>query len=164
MVAMFGGWLQHPGLWCLNRHSVPAAFAIGLFAGLIPGPVQMLAALLLAVPLRKNIPVALLTTLYSNPLTIVPLYVVAYQYGSLFLPGEQHMGRLPMYEMDWGDWVGSLMALVDWSLALGKPLAIGIVALALTLALVGYIVARVGWRLYVLAAWKKRRARRQARR
>ena len=66
-------WLQHPALWHLNRRSVSGAFAIGLFAGLIPGPLQMLVALLLAVPLRKNIPVALVTTFYTNPFTIVPL-------------------------------------------------------------------------------------------
>ena len=45
----------------------------------------MLVALLIAVPLRKNMPVALLTTLYTNPLTIVPLYVLAYAYGRLLL-------------------------------------------------------------------------------
>src|SRR5712672_1997136 len=42
LVSLFGRWLQHPNLWHLNRRSVPGAFAIGLFAGLIPGPLQML--------------------------------------------------------------------------------------------------------------------------
>jgi len=51
----FGSWLHHPNLWCLNRRSVSGAVAIGLFCGLIPGPLQMLGALLLAIPLRKNI-------------------------------------------------------------------------------------------------------------
>jgi uncharacterized protein (DUF2062 family) len=162
MVAMFGGWLQHPGLWCFNRHTVPAAFAIGLFAGLIPGPVQMLAALLLAVPFKKNLPVALITTLYSNPLTIVPLYLVAYQYGALFVSGEQRAGMPPLYEMRWSDPAGSMMALLDWSLALGKPLAIGIVLLALTLALAGYVAARVGWRIYIVHHWNQRKKRRLA--
>src|SRR5437773_2123506 len=81
LVSMFGTGLQHPNLWHFNRRSVPGAVAIGLFAGLIPGPLQMLGALLLAIPLRKNIPVALVTTFYTNPFTIVPLYVIAYRYG-----------------------------------------------------------------------------------
>src|SRR5258707_7217360 len=51
LVTMFGGWLQHPNLWHFNRRSIPGALAIGLFAGLVPGPLQMLTALLLAVPL-----------------------------------------------------------------------------------------------------------------
>lgn len=162
MVRAFGTWLHHPNLWHLNRRSVSGAVAIGLFSGLVPGPLQMLTALLLAVPLKKNLPVALVTTLYTNPLTIVPLYLLAYQYGSLFVPGEQRPGRLPTYEMDWSDWVGSMQALVDWALALGKPLAIGLVALALTLALLGYVAVQVGWRVYVRLAWRARARRRAA--
>src|SRR5262245_61692111 len=79
-LAWCSGWLGHPNLWSLNRDSVAGAFAIGLFAGLIPGPLQMLGAALLAIPLRKNLPVALATTFYTNPLTIAPLYVLAYGY------------------------------------------------------------------------------------
>ena len=157
LVAFFGPWLQHPGLWCLNRRTVPGAVAIGLFCGLIPGPFQMLGALLLAVPLRQNLPVALITTLYTNPFTIVPLYVVAYHYGALLLPGSSRQGAIPLYEVDWSDWAGSLHALADWMVALGKPLALGLVALALTLALVGYVATSLAWRLHVLHSWRKRR-------
>jgi uncharacterized protein len=160
LVAFFGRWLQHPNLWCLNRRSVPGAVAIGLFAGLIPGPLQMLTAVLLAVPLRMNLPVALITTLYTNPLTIVPLYLLAYQYGALLLGDVQRAGQLPMYEMSWGDWLGSMQALLDWCMALGKPLAVGLVALALTLAALGYCVVRIGWRGYVLVAWRARKRKR----
>ena len=163
VVAMFGTWLHHPNLWCLNRRSVPGALAIGLFCGLIPGPLQILGALLLAVPLKKNLPVAIVTTFYTNPLTIVPLYLIAYQYGALLIPGEQRPARMPGFEVDWTDWAGSLGALLDWAVALGKPLAIGLVALGLTFSLAGYVVARFGWEIYVRAAWNKRRARRQAR-
>jgi len=157
---MFGPWLGHPGLWCLNRHCVPGAVAIGLFCGLIPGPFQMLGALLLAVPLRQNVPVALLVTLYTNPLTIVPLYLVAYRYGVALLPGDAGASVLPpLYEVDWSDWIGSARALLDWMLALGKPLAVGLVALALTLALAGYVVTRVAWRLHVVYSWGRRKHR-----
>ena len=161
LVTFFGGWLHHPNLWHFNRRSVAGGFAIGLFAGLVPGPLQMLTALLLAVPLRKNIPVALLTTLYTNPFTIVPLYLVAYRYGALFLPESARAGPMPLYEMDWSDWIGSLHALLDWMMALGKPLAIGLVALALTLALAGYVAVNVGWRLYIVASWRRRKSRRR---
>jgi uncharacterized protein (DUF2062 family) len=160
LVAAFGGWLRHPNLWHMNRRSVPGALAIGLFCGLIPGPLQMLGALLMAVPLRKNLPIALLTTLYTNPVTIVPLYLIAYRYGVVFLGENHHAGPLPSYEMDWSDWIGSMQALLDWGVALGRPLALGLVALALTLAALGYLAARVGWRLYVILAWRARRRRR----
>ncbi len=160
VVAPFARWLTHPNLWHLNRRSVPGAVAIGLFSGLVPGPLQMLTALVLAVPLRKNLPVALLSTFYTNPFTIVPLYLLAYQYGALLLGSGVRAGPLPRYEMDWGDWTGSLQALLDWAMSLGKPLAVGLVALGLTLAVAGYFATRIGWRAYVLLAWRARRRRR----
>ncbi|MGC2458555.1 MAG: DUF2062 domain-containing protein [Gallionellaceae bacterium] len=38
----FGAWLHHPNLWNLHRRSVAGGVAIGMFAGLIPGPLQMI--------------------------------------------------------------------------------------------------------------------------
>ena len=156
--APFRPWLGHPNLWHLNRRSVSGAVAIGLFSGLVPGPLQMLTALLLAVPLRKNIPVALVTTLYTNPFTIVPLYVLAYAYGQLLIPGERAALIAP-FEMDWSNIGESLQGLWRWMLALGKPLAIGLVALASTLALIGYVVVQIAWRAHVVSAWRARRHR-----
>jgi hypothetical protein len=51
--------------------------------------------------------------------------------------------------------------MMEWAISLGKPLAVGLVALALTLAVAGYFAARVGWRLYVIAAWRARAERRR---
>ena len=155
--APFRPWLGHPNLWHLNRRSVPGAVAIGLFCGLIPGPVQMLGALLCAIPLRKNIPVALATTLYTNPLTIVPLYLLAYGYGSLILGDRAAETAVTPFEWDW-----SLSALGAWAMSLGKPLAIGLVALAVTLALLGYVITELGWRAYIVTAWRRRAARRRS--
>jgi uncharacterized protein (DUF2062 family) len=81
-IAPFGSALQHHNLWHLNRWSVAGGVAVGLFCGLVPGPLQMLSAALCAILLRVNLPVALVTTLYSNPFTIVPLYLLAYKLGS----------------------------------------------------------------------------------
>src|SRR3990172_5243168 len=78
----FGGWLRHPNLWHLHRRSGAGGAAVGLFCGLVPGPLQIISAMLLAVLLRVNLPVAAFTTLYTNPLTIVPLYVLAYELGA----------------------------------------------------------------------------------
>ena len=163
-IAWFGTLLHHPNLWHLNRDSVAGAVAIGLFAGLVPGPLQMLTAVLIAVPLKKNLPVALLTTFYTNPFTIVPLYLLAYGYGALLL-GENHgEPKIQPFETDWTQLLQSMGAMLDWALALGKPLAVGLVALALTLAAVGYATVQVGWRVHVLLAWRARRRRRALRR
>jgi uncharacterized protein (DUF2062 family) len=160
LAALFGTLLHDPNLWHLNRDSVAGAVAIGLFAGLVPGPLQMLTALLLAIPLRRNVPVALLMTLYTNPFTIVPLYLLAYGYGSLLLGGGHPLPRIAPFEMDWGNFFDSMLRLADWTLALGKPLAVGLVALGLTLAALGYLAVRLGWRAYVVLAWRARRAKR----
>ena len=161
MVGWFGTWLHHPNLWHLNRRSVPAAVAIGLFCGLIPGPLQMLGALLIAVPLRKNIPVALLVTLYTNPFTIVPLYMLAYGYGQVLLGATNSAMPFEPFVWDWSDIAASLRGLGAWTLSLGKPLAIGLVALGATLAAAGYMVTRFGWRAYVVLAWRARAKRRE---
>jgi uncharacterized protein (DUF2062 family) len=162
-LAWFGTWLHHPNLWALNRNSVAGGFAIGLFAGLVPGPLQMLTAALFAVPLRKNLPVALLTTLYTNPFTIVPLYLLAIAYGRVLLgTGDQSVNVEP-YTWDWTHWVDSLAGLAHWTLSLGKPLAIGLPALALTLAAAGYFAVQLAWRAYVILAWRARRHRRMHR-
>lgn len=162
-VARFGSLLHHPNLWHLNRDSVAGAVAIGLFSGLVPGPLQMLTALLLAIPLRRNIPVALLVTLYTNPFTIVPLYALAWGYGKLLLGGNHDSAAIEPFVMDWGDFLGSMRALADWVFAMGKPLAIGLPALALTLAAAGYLAVQLGWRAYVILAWRARRRRRARR-
>jgi uncharacterized protein (DUF2062 family) len=154
--APFRPWLGHPSLWHLNRRSVAGAVAIGLFCGLIPGPFQMLGSLLLAIPLRKNIPVALAVTFYTNPFTIVPLYMVAFGYGRLLMG---HSGEAPAHLAP-SAW--DLADVWQWMLSLGKPLAVGLVALALTLAVVGYFAAALAWRLHVVRAWRRRAAGRRA--
>jgi hypothetical protein len=159
LLARLGGWLhRHPNLWHLNRTSVSGGVAVGLLCGLIPGPLQMLGAALIAIPLGVNLPVALLTTLYTNPLTIVPLYIFAYWIGSLVTGSGGKMVEPP--EFSWteiGQWVP---ALVDWALALGKPLAIGLVLLGASLAVLGWLAVRVGWRAWVVVQWRRRARRR----
>jgi uncharacterized protein (DUF2062 family) len=155
----FGTWLHHPNLWHLHRRSVAGGVALGLFAGLIPGPLQMIGAALLAVLFRVNLPVALFTTLYTNPLTILPLYLAAYEYGAFVI--GQHDGiassRLALPAMDWSNWAS---VLAEWFVRLGKPFAVGLPLLATTLAIVGYIAVRLLWRGIVVWEWRKRRARR----
>ena len=155
-IARFGGFLRHPNLWHLNRHSVAGGVAVGLFSGLVPGPLQMLTAALLAVPLRVNLPVALATTLYTNPFTIGPLYVLAYLIGRLIM-GSDGRALGPPPEIEWSQLAASLDAFLRWAMTMGTPLAVGLVALALSLAAIGYTCVQIGWRAYVIHAWRRRR-------
>lgn len=152
----FATTLLHPRLWHLNRHSAAGAVAAGLFCGLIPGPFQMLGAALCAVLFRVNLPLALLVTLYTNPLTIVPLYLVAYQLGA-GLTGT-HDGFAPPPEWAGGAWLSWLEALLAWMVHLGQPLAVGLLALASLLAVVGYLGVKAAWRYWLIRAWRQRPA------
>ena len=155
-IARFGGFLRHPNLWHLNRHSVAGGVAVGMFSGLVPGPFQMLTAALLAVPLRVNLPVALATTLYTNPFTIGPLYVLAYLIGRMIIDGNSAPLSAPP-DMKWSQLGASLDAFLHWIWSMGTPLAVGLLALALGLAALGYACVQIGWRAYVIRAWRKRR-------
>jgi uncharacterized protein (DUF2062 family) len=163
-IARFGSLLHHPNLWHLNRRSVSGGVAVGFFAGLVPGsnPVQFAAAAVLAVAFRVNLPVAVVVTLYTNPFTIVPLYVLAYGIGSLFFPGHQSALSYPPMA-DWSQLGASIEAYFAWLLALGKPLALGLFVLATGLALLGYVAVQVAWRTHTILAWRRRKAKRAAR-
>ena len=158
LVYRYARFLDPPSLWHLNRRSVAAGVAVGLFTGLIPGPFQMLAAALVAVLVRANLPVAVVTTLYTNPLTILPLYLVAWWLGELCLgAGSTPMPHPP--QIAWHQMVASAHAWLQWLLSQGKPLALGLVVLAAGLALLGWLAVRGAWRLHVLYTWRKRRER-----
>ena len=149
-------WLQQPNLWHLHRRSVAGGVAIGLFCGLIPGPLQMITAVLLAMLWRVNLPVAAFTTLYTNPFTIVPLYLFAYEIGKR-VSGAANGAAVPDFpEVHWRDWFSSVW---EWLMVLGKPLLIGLPLLAVGLALVGYFAVRLGWRLAVVWKWRRRHIR-----
>lgn len=155
----FAGSLLHPRLWHLNRHSAAGGFAVGLFCGLIPGPFQMAGAAICCLAFRVNLPLAFLTTLYSNPLTIVPLYYVAYMLGSWAM-GEHGAAFTPPPEL--GDLTihNWSMMLVDWMAGLGKPLGVGLILLAALLSLVGYLGVKAAWRIWLIRTWHGRRAQR----
>jgi uncharacterized protein (DUF2062 family) len=159
-VARFGTLLQHPNLWHLNRGSVAGGVAIGMFSGLVPGPFQMLAAAILCILFKVNLPVALFTTLYTNPVTIGPLYLLAYQIGRLLISGD---GAVTTHapDMDWSHLGAWMEAFGEWMLSLGKPLGIGLITLALVLAGLGYVFVQTGWRAYVVFVWRRRARQRR---
>lgn len=164
-IARLGPWIHHHSLWNLNRRAVAGGVAAGLFAGLIPGsnPVQFTAAAILAIAGRVNLPIAVLVTLYSNPFTIVPLYIAAFELGQLAL--MQSGGGLPslafhLEEKGLSEWIP---AALEWLAGVGKPLAVGLPLLALLLAVTGYFAVDWAWRLAVRLAWTRRRRRRATR-
>jgi uncharacterized protein (DUF2062 family) len=163
LLHVFGDALFHPSLWHLHRRSAAGGVAIGLFCGLIPGPLQMLGAGIAAIVLRANLPVALVATLYTNPITIVPLYLAAYEIGSLVLGANGGGPSTPPPDWSFGRPVASVRAVGEWAVGLGPPLALGVFLLACLLSAAGYLVVRVLWSIYLRRAWTIRKRKRHAR-
>lgn len=157
----FGTLLYHHNLWHLHRRSVAGGVAAGLFAGLIPGsnPVQFFFATLFSVIFKVNLPIAVFVTLYSNPFTIVPLYMAAYFLGSWATGNAiSSMDDLPPLELHLLDkhlseWIP---VLTDYLTTFGKPLITGLFLLAALLSITGYFAVRIFWRYYIIHSWRKR--------
>ena len=159
-LSLFGNALFHPALWHLNRRSAAGGVAVGLFCGLIPGPLQVLGAAIVCLVARVNLPVAIVTTFYTNPFTIVPLYLLAYKIGSFTMGAGAGKPEAPPPQWDWTGLGASFNAMGEWMLGLGAPLAVGVLMLAGILSTLGYFVVRVGWTLHLRHALHRRRARR----
>lgn len=146
----FAPLFDKPYFWHLSRRKVALSVAIGLFCGLMPGPTQMISAFIVAYILRAQLPVAMFTTLYTNPFTYLPLYYTAYELGRwvLGLPPQ------PLVLPQWHQWQQE-MAL--WLSAYGKPLLVGVPLLGSVFALVGYAVVHLVWRCRIVRRWQGRR-------
>lgn len=154
-LAPFAGTLLHHRLWHLNRHSAAGAVAIGLFCGLLPGPIQMPSAAIACLIFHVNLPLALVTTFYTNPLTIIPLYLAAFAIGQ-FVLGNGHIAFTPPPAFSFTDTIGWAQAIWAWAYHLGKPLLIGLILLAGMLAALGYLGVKLAWRWHLIREWRRR--------
>lgn len=139
--------LDHPVYWSLNRRNVTRAFALGLFLSFVPLPVHLVLAAALALVLRLNIPAAVLGTLVANPLTVVPMYVLAYWVGCHLLGIHE---RPFAFQLTW-DW------LTNQLLPVWKPFLLGCLVMGTVTALVGYIVLGGIWHLSLVLKYHERK-------
>jgi len=150
-LARFQPWLERRELFRFQRQPLARGVAAGMFCGLIPGPLQIPGTLLACVWLRGNIVAGGVATFYTNPLTTVPLYALAFYLGALVMPGSQ---ALPAWSSvaPGGDF--SVYALAAWVQALGTPLLVGLPTLGAALAVLGYATVQLLW---LAPAWQRRR-------
>ena len=133
---------RHPSLWRLNRRSVPRAVAIGLFVGFLIPLGQFVAAALLALPLRANVPLSAAATLVTNPLTFPPIYFAAYKLGALI--------SRPWVDIDAQAATGLLADLLNVS---GQT-ALGLLVLAVVAS--AFAIAALFWRIRLVRRWRRR--------
>lgn len=149
--------LRNPSLWRLNQRSVARGIAVGFFFGILTPVAQILFSTIGAIALRGNVMVAAASTLITNPLTAPFIYFLAYRIGLVLtgrasgLPSHAEVASAPDVEataaasqhaLEVGSWWQTLL---DWISAVGPPLLVGAVALAVSAALAGYLIVNFAW-------------------
>ena len=141
-----------PSLWRFTRRSVPRGVALGILTGILFPFAHMALAAVLALPLRANVPVAVGTTLVNNPITFVPILAGAYRLGHWVLRLDHAVPGRPIATN-----VKAHVDVLHWLVARGGPATIvGLVLIAVTLALIAYGVTSLIWRLRIARKWRGR--------
>ena len=141
--------LENSAYWSLNRRNVTRAFALGLFLAFVPLPVHLILAPALALALRLNIPAAVAGTLIVNPLTAVPLFIVAYRVGRQLLSEPPRPFHFEL----------SLHWLTTGLLPIWKPFLLGCLVMGTTTALIGYVLLGSAWHLSLVLKYHSRKRR-----
>ena len=152
MLAWAKPWLDRHDLLSFTRRPLAAGVAIGLLCGLIPGPLQVAATVVACSFCRGNIVAGVVATFYTNPLTIVPLYIAAFHIGDRLIPGVHVMPAFADIGFGSPGWVS---ALSEWVQALGWPLVIGLPVMGVWFAINGYWLVNYLWLRPVVARAKR---------
>lgn len=150
-MAPFRHLLHDPNLWTVRRRTVVPAFAMGIFIGFMPFPGHIVLAALLALMLRVHIPVAVISTLFSNPITMGPQFYFCYQLGLLLLGIEPQPFE---FELSFAWLQGRFVDI--W-----QPLLLGCLLLGMLASAVAYVILDLLWRASIADYLEKRRAKKK---
>ena len=139
-----------PKLWRMHHESVARGAAIGIFWAFVLPVAQILVAVAHSVWWRGNIPVAVVATLLTNPLTIGFWLWLAYQAGSLVLDAPP---PLPLEQVAQS---GGILGYIG---AIGAPALLGMGMFAVGGAVLAYALVKIIWRLQFWLKHKSRAAR-----
>ncbi|GAB3184311.1 DUF2062 domain-containing protein [Hydrogenophaga aquatica] len=167
-----GPALHHPRLWHMSRKGIALGLALGIFFGLLIPVAQIPVSATLAVILRANLPVAVASTLVTNPVTFGPVYYGAYKLGRavLFEPEADRKDvesvlAVSMPEGEpaedlsvWGRVVNAWHQLGE----VGKPLIVGLAIIATLTGVSAYFLVSLLWALKVRWSRKRRLKQRQS--
>lgn len=145
-MAPFRHLLHDHRLWGIRRKTVVPAFALGLFIAFMPFPGHPFEAALACLALRVNMPVAVIATFISNPLTMGPLYYFSYRVGANLLSIEPQPFDFA-FSLDW---------VTHTFVSIWQPMLLGSVLVGAIAALCGYITLDLLWR-FSIANYKSRK-------
>ncbi len=131
----FRAVLHDPALWATHRRNVLRAVAAGILIGFIPFPIHTALAGVVAVMMRMNLPVAILTSWLSNPLTFGPIYYGAYRVGLLVLGMPPDDGTIEFTAAGIAEDMGRA-----W-----KPLLVGCAICGVSIAGASYFALNRAW-------------------
>lgn len=157
-----GPVLNHPRLWHFSRKGIALGLALGIFFGLLIPVAQIPFAATVAVILRANVPMAVASTLVTNPITFGPVYYGAYRLGSAILgeppPDKPTAAALDAAQTEpaqtqgagdrWRRWLEQLTTV-------GKPLMVGLAVVATASGLAMYGLVSTIWILRT--RWTRRK-------
>jgi hypothetical protein len=157
-----GPTLHHPRLWHFSRKGIAMGLALGIFFGLLVPVAQMPLSAAAAIILRANLPMAVASTLVTNPVTFGPLYYGAYRVGKAVL-GEPQLTEAQASALleramktqqaeGWNDRLDGAMRRLS---TVGKPLVVGLAIVATLSGLAVYFIISAIWILRV--RWSRSR-------
>ena len=155
-----GPLLNRPWLWQLNRRSVSLGVAIGVFFGFLVPVLQALFSAVFALVFRANLPVAIVSTLVSNPFTYAPIGILAYQLGSAVLGESTSAEHLALFEDSVEEMSVSNPSTWDQILSIGKPVFLGLAIFAVVGSVSAFVLTNLSWRIVVASQRARRRKQR----
>ncbi len=160
-----GPALHHPRLWHMSRKGIAMGLALGVFFGLLIPIAQIPFSATMAVLLRANLPMAVASTLVTNPVTFGPVYYGAYKLGKFVLREDaldadevaEVLAQTQPEEVveDTGFWE----RVQTWWGHLGrvgKPLLVGLGIVATATGLAAYFLVSGLWALKIRWSLRKR--------
>ncbi len=146
ILKIFGPAVLQPNLWHINKKSVSRGFAIGAFCAFIPLPGQMVLAAFLSLTFAANLPISIILTWITNPLTYTPIFFFAYKIGCFFIATS--------IEPEITNEKINLLSNIKY---IWEPLFLGSIILAFVGSVISYLLIRIYWRYYVIKIWSKRK-------
>ncbi len=145
-------WLGNPKIWHFNRRAIAMGVAIGFFFGSLPIAGQMLLSAIVSIVSKANMPISVVATWISNPLTMPFLFTANYYFGAWLLQRP----TIQLQEMDW-----SLNSLLQLGGDILVPLFFGSIVVGVILSTTSYILIRLAWRWHIISHLRARRFRRK---
>ena len=159
-----GPVLNHPRLWHFSRKGIAMGLALGIFFGLLIPIAQIPFAAAMAVILRANLPVAVASTLVTNPVTFGPVYYGAYRLGKTILGEEALSEQEALRSLNKAQTQSAATSDKSWSERLkvwlkqfgkiGKSLVLGLAIVATVSGLLVYFLVSGAWALKT--RWNRR--------